>query len=393
MGNPTAFDERLLDFATEIEEKYLRAIAEHGSARKAATALGVVKSSITSSMIRLKKRAAMRGYSPQHGMTKTVPNGYLVKGVSTYYDPDGKVRGQWVKSALDDEKRIEFVKQAIVALTEDIKGAAKPIPQPTVKRDDLLCVYPLGDPHIGMHAWGKETGDDFDLTIAKRLTMSAVDRLVESAPPSDTALLLPLGDVFHANDQTNATPAHKHPLDVDGRFVKVLHVGIQTFRYAVERLLEKHQKVVVRFVSGNHDPQAIWALAFTIAAFFDNEPRVEVDLSPSAHWYYRFGKVLIGATHGDKSKSNQLMGVMAADRPEDWGQTKHRHWLCGHVHHSSVQEYPGCTVETFRTLAAADSYAAGYGYRAGRDMRCLVYHIEHGEIERHRADVGALTGV
>ncbi len=81
---------------------------------------------------------------------------------------------------------------------------------------------------------------------------------------------------------------------------------------------------------------------------------------------------------------------MACDRAEDWGQTKHRHWLCGHVHHSSVTEFPGVTVETFRTLAAADAYAAGHGYRAGRDMRAIVFHREHGEVERHRCDVGMI---
>ena len=387
------FDPQLVAFATQRELDYIEAIEKYGSGTKAAKPLGVTKTAVNDAMRSLRKRAAKHGYSPDHDMTKTVPEGFTVKGVSTYYDPDGKVRGQWVKSSADEESRIELVRQTIAALVENIKGTASQTQSPASTRGDLLCVYPLGDPHIGMRAWSEETGEDFDLSIARSLTTSAVDRLVESAPPADTAILLPLGDVFHANDQSNLTPAHKHQLDVDGRYVKVLQVGVQVFRYAIQKLLEKHQSVVVRFVSGNHDPQAIWALAFTIAAYFDNEPRVEVDLSPAAHWYYRFGKVLLGATHGDKSKANQLMGVMAADRPEDWGQTRHRHWLCGHVHHTSVAEFPGCTVETFRTLAAADSYAAGYGYRAGRDMRCLVFHRDHGEVERHRADVGMLTGV
>ena len=387
------FDPQLVAFATQRELDYIEAIEKYGSGTKAAKPLGVTKTAVNDAMRSLRKRAAKHGYSPDHDMTKTVPEGFTVKGVSTYYDPDGKVRGQWVKSSADEESRIELVRQTIAALVEDIKGTARQTQAPAVTRGDLLCVYPLGDCHIGLRTWQEETGDSFDLNIARSLTTSAVDRLVESAPPADTAILLPLGDVFHANDQSNLTPAHKHQLDVDGRYVKVLQVGVQVFRYAIQKLLEKHQSVIVRFVSGNHDPQAIWALAFTIAAYFDNEPRVEVDLSPSAHWYYRFGKVLLGATHGDKSKANQLMGVMAADRPEDWGQTRHRHWLCGHVHHTSVAEFPGCTVETFRTLAAADSYAAGYGYRAGRDMRCLVFHRDHGEIERHRADVGMLTGV
>jgi hypothetical protein len=32
-------------------------------------------------------------------------------------------------------------------------------------------------------------------------------------------------------------------------------------------------------------------------------------------------------------------------------------------------------------------YVAGQGYRAGRDMRLIIYH---GEIERHRCDVAML---
>jgi UDP-2,3-diacylglucosamine pyrophosphatase LpxH len=289
------------------------------------------------------------------------------------------------------DRQAELMRIAVAALSEEVKGLAKPIKEPAKASSDLLCVYPMGDPHFGLYAWAKECGDNFDLNEARRLTLGAVDRLVASSPAADTALLLLLGDIFHANDQTNQTPAHKHQLDVDSRFVHVLQVGIETFRHAIRRLLEKHQRVVVRCCPGNHDPQAVWALAFTLAAYFDNEPRVEIDLSPAAHWFFRFGKVLIGSTHGDKSKAEQLLGVMACDRAEDWGQTKHRHWYCGHVHHSSVKEYPGVTVETFRTLAASDAYAAGHGYRAGRDMRLIVLHSEHGEIERHRADIGMIA--
>lgn len=380
----------LRTWATVRELEYIEALEKHGSMAKASKALGLNKGRISDSLQRLTLRAAMKGYSPQHDMTHTVPDGFKVKGVSTYYGDDGKPRGQWVKSSADEERRAEMMRAAIAALSEDVRGLAPLTIAPTKTEADLLTVYPLGDPHIGMRAWSRECGENFDLKIAERLTLSAVDRLVQASPASEFAIILPLGDVFHANDQTNQTPAHRHQLDVDSRHVHVLQIGIKTFRHAVIRALEKHANVTVRFVSGNHDPESVWALAFTISAYFETDPRVTVDLSPAAHWFYRFGKVLLGATHGDKSKAEQLPGIMACDRAEDWGLTKHRHWLCGHVHHSSVKEFPGVTVETFRTLAAADAYAAGHGYRAGRDMRALVFHREHGEIERHRCDVGMI---
>lgn len=383
-------DVRLKDFGNELQAERLDAVNTHGSIVAAARAMGLSKTAVAQSIDILKRNAALRGYSPANDMTKVVPDGFKVKGVSTYYDKDGKTRGQWVKSSADAERREQLVKEMYQAMASDIPKLGE-IAAPFKKVNaDLLNVIPMGDPHFGLYAWAEESGDDFDTDIARQLTLGAVDRLMASAPDAETCIILPLGDVFHANDQSNVTPGHKHQLDVDTRFVKVLGIGIQTYRHAIIRALEKHQKVVVRFVSGNHDPQAIWALAFTVHAFFENNPRVTVDLSPSKFWYYEHGKVLIGSTHGDTVKHENLLGVMASDQPEAWGRTKHRYWYTGHVHHQSVKEFPGVVCESFRTIAAKDAYASGHGYRAGRDMVCITQHIIHGEVERHRCDIGMI---
>jgi hypothetical protein len=383
-------DPQIVQYATVRQLEYIDALKNHGSQNKAAKALGIKRQCIGESMARLARLAALKGYSPAHDMTHTVPDGFLVKGVSTYYDKEGKASGQWVKSAADHDRMREIMEAAVRVMSEDVRGLAPMGAKPAHALSDILAVYPFGDPHVGLYTWARECGEDFDLAIGKRLTLAAVDRLVESTPAAETAILLLLGDVFHMNDQTNATPGHKHQLDVDSRYVKVLEVGIATYRHAVIRALEKHQNVVVKMIPGNHDPQAIWALAFTISAYFASEPRVEVDLCPSKFWFYKFGKVLLGSTHGDTCKHEQLPGIMAADRPEDWGTTKHRYWYTGHVHSQNIKEFPGVVCESFRTLAAKDSYAAGYGYRAGRDMLAIIHHKEHGEIERHRCDIGMI---
>jgi len=388
----TAFDTQLRSYATVRELEYIEAIEKHGSQRKAAVALGVSKNAICDSINNLKKRAAKRGYSPEHNLIHPVAPGQMLRGASQLYR-----RGEaeplltWVKSSADQAWQEEMMRATIAAMSEDVRGMAPISQAPAHISKDIITVFPFGDPHVGLFCWAKEVGEAFDLEIGRKLTLGAVDRLMETAPASDIAILLLLGDVFHMNDQTNQTPAHKHQLDVDSRFVKVLQVGIETYRHAILRALEKYNKVVVKLMPGNHDPQAIWALAFTLSAYFSNEPRVEVDLNPSKFWYYRFGTTLLGSTHGDTVKHGQLGAIMACDRPADWGQTKHRYWLTGHVHSKNVQEFPGVICESFRTTAASDSYANGHGYRAGRDMSCIVYHAEHGEIERHRCDVGMIS--
>lgn len=389
MTAPAVVDERLKEWATETQCRYIDAVIQHGSMREAARHLGVNFTTVRDAIRAAQGRAAIKGFSPAHDMTKTVPDPFVVKGTSTLYDETGKPRMQWVKSQLSEDKREALLREFAQSLADGVKGLA-PISTPPSKRaDDLLCVYPWGDPHFGMYAWWQDAGADFDLDTAERLTCSAVDRLVSSAPEGSVGMLLNLGDMFHADNQRNTTNSG-HQLDVDGRWSKVQQVGLRAMIHCIRRMLEKHTIVIVRINKGNHDGHSSYALSLMLSCFFHSDPRVLVDLSPGLCWYYQFGSVLIGSTHGDTIKGKDMGAVMAADKPREWGNTTHRYWYVGHIHHKDVKEYPGVIVEYMRTLAARDAWHQGMGYRAGRDMQLIVHHREHGEIERHRCDVGML---
>lgn len=391
MGTPKyRMDEGYKQFATETQSKYIDAINKTKSKRAAARSCGVNYTTLHKAIENLEKKAAIQGFSPKHLNIHPAAPGFKVKGHSTLIDKrTGEPVLQWVKTTADAEAQEIAIREFVMYLAQDVKGLAPVTPPPVHVTNDLLCVYPMGDPHFGMYAWWQEAGSDFDVEIAERLTCGAIDRLVASAPPARTALLLNLGDMFHADNQQNISKSG-HQLDVDGRWAKVQQVGLRSMIHSVRRLLEKHEVVKVRINKGNHDGHSSYALALMIDAYFQAEPRVEVDLSPAVMWYYKFGNVLIGSTHGDTIKGPDMMSVMAADRHEDWGSTKHRYIYVGHVHHQDVKEYRGGIVEYFRTLAARDAWHAGQGYRAGRDMRLIVMHQEFGEVERHRCDVAML---
>lgn len=382
-------DEGLKQFATERQVEFIDAYNEHGSLRKTAAALGICAGTIQKSFDGLKSRAARQGYSPEHDLTKIAPDPFIVRGYSNYYDKDGKLRGQWLKTKVNDSKVEQMVRDFVIMLAEDIKGLAPIVQPPPLCNQDILTVIPMGDPHFGLYAWQEDAGDNFDLTIAENLTCGAIDRLIASSPNSDTALLLNLGDMFHADNQKNVTNSG-HQLDVDGGWAKVQQIGLKATIYCLQRLLEKHQNVIFRINKGNHDGHSSYALALMISCYFANEPRMHVDLSPAVSWYYHFGKVLIGSTHGDTMKGNEMLSVMAADKPVEWGQSKYRYWYVGHVHHKDVKEYHGGIVEYFRTLAARDAWHQGQGYRAGRDMCAIIIHKDYGEIERHTCDIGMI---
>ena len=260
---------------------------------------------------------------------------------------------------------------------------AEPVAVQDYPRDeDLLNVFPIGDAHIGMLSWAAETGNNFDLKIAEQNLFAAIDRLVAVAPAARQALVVNLGDFVHADGKGNTTTKGT-PVDVDGRWAKIISVAIRVLRRIVARCLEKHDEVRLINEIGNHDANTSVFLALCLQQFYETEPRVSIDTSPSKFHWHRFGKNLIGVTHGDTTKYKDLPGIMACDRAQDWGETLHRKWLCGHVHHDQLKELHGCTVETFRTLAPGDAWHSGQGYRSGRDSKLIVLHREHGEIERH----------
>jgi hypothetical protein len=317
------------------------------------------------------------------------PAGYLEKGRSTLYNRDGEVVAEWVKTSKEQEDQYKALVEAIGGLAdkwEKPKATKKPS---GFLSDDLLTLIPLGDPHLGLHCWDQETGQNFDLGIAESNLFTAVDHLVGLAPRSKQALLISLGDFFHADNNSNQTTKGTR-VDVDTRWAKVLRIGIRTIRRCIDRLLETHELVKFISVAGNHDAHTSIMLALAVAQYYENEPRVEIDTSPGKFQWVRFGSNLIGTTHGDTVKMKDLPTVMTCDRAKDWGETIHRYFYTGHVHHQRVLEAGGVIMESFRTLAPGDAWHRGQGYRSGQDLNLDVIHKKYGRINRHTVGINQI---
>lgn len=174
-------DEGYIKFATERETQYLAAIKEHGSILRASQAMGVARGTIQQGLRYLKKRAALQGYSPEHDMSKTVPDGFMVKGVSTYYDKDGKPTAQWVKSQADAARQEQIIREAFAAMAEGLPRV-RPKPAPAANDSHLLNCYVITDYHFGMLSWAEETGESWDISIAENLILRWFERAISLAP-------------------------------------------------------------------------------------------------------------------------------------------------------------------------------------------------------------------
>ncbi|WP_291295804.1 hypothetical protein [Elioraea sp.] len=322
---------------------------------------------------------------PELGEPYQAPAGYAIKGESALVDAEGRLVQKWIKTreGAVGAGLVEALQEAFAAQ----RGAAAVPAPPALPVPELLTVYPLPDLHVGLYAWGRETGDNYDTDIAVARTIEMVSGLLAQSPPSRHAVLLGLGDYFHQNDQSAATPASKHRLDVDGRWPRVYAAGARLVVALVDLLAARHERLELVMLPGNHDPDAATCLTVSLAMFYGGHERIRVHDEPGLTWYRRHGAVLLGATHGHTMKPDRMAMMLAADRPQDWGEAAHRHFFFGHVHSESAREVGPVRVESFNTPAGRDAWNAAAGYRAGQSLSAITFHAAHGEIMRHRVNL------
>jgi hypothetical protein len=214
----------------------------------------------------------------------SLPSGHSIDRQSVLVDGKGTVHARWLRVKQDD---LEAYIGHLIEVFDSYKGLVPRIRAPKVVNKDLMTTYVLADPHIGMLSWARETGDAYDLDIGRERLLSSVQELMASTPPSKTAVILNLGDWYHIDDSKNETPASHHRLDADGRYGKIIELGIQVMISVIELALTKHESVVVKSLAGNHDVHASVALSHAIAATFKNNPRVTVDTDPDPFFFLR----------------------------------------------------------------------------------------------------------
>lgn len=374
-------DDQLAQFATDKQWEYYTKSCELGSNRQAAKFFGVTATVVDVAIRSLKAKAAVSGYAPNHDMTRVAPAPFIVRGISTYYNAEGKASGQWVKSRLDDVQLQEMMRQTIDAMKEEIPRLTA-LPAPPLTNDNLLNCYVITDYHLGMLSWDEETGENWDVAIAEKLVIKWMEQAIAQSPNADTAVFAQLSDFLHFDGMDAVTPASKHLLDVDTRFAKLVRSAIRVLRTIIDMLLAKHQNLRIIMADANHDPVSqIW-LREWFSVLYENEPRVTVDKSPNPYNAYEFGNVALFFHHGHKRKVANVSEVFAGQFREMFGRTKYAYAHMGHYHSIDIKENNLMIVEQHRTLAPGDAYSARGGWLSGRDAKVISYDRRYGEVSR-----------
>lgn len=385
----------------------VEAVELHGSQAKAADAIGLSRTGIQTRLNEAARRGMLlKGEQPMPGYEiKSVaskigdkwvkqvqapgeefapPEGFKPGRITVLTDADGREQLKWQRWN-PDELSIEAIIENVKSAFAGYEPAAKPTPRPALVKPDLLTLIPLADWHIGMFAWHREVSQNWDMDIAERVLGEAVEDLVSASTPSGTGVVLVGGDLLHSDNNDNKTARSGNALQVDGRYQKTVRTAIHLVVRTIDAALRKHEKVIVRVLPGNHDEHASVAVTWALHAWYRNEPRVQVDVDASLFWWFPFGKVLLGATHGHTVKIKEMPSIMAHRRAEDWGRSKWRYIHGFHLHHKEVlaTEGKGVICEIHQAPIPQDAWHFGAGFLSGRSMQAIRYHREYGEVGRN----------
>ena len=314
---------------------------------------------------------------PEAVEKETVPEGHVVKGVSSLVGADGRVIQSWVKTRegeTDPAKAADDVKAAF----RKWKPKGQLIDPPADSDDDLMTVYIINDWHIGLLAWQRELPYSWDLKIAEQAIGGACRDLVAATPRSGRAVLLGLGDLLHADNPRNETEASGHKLDVDGRQPKSVEVCIHMLSDLTEQLARKHETVDVEILPGNHDKNHTVAMRWGLKGLMNLNPRISVNIEPAPRWFDLFGVNYLAAAHGDGAGRAEMWSVMANERPDMWAAGKVRHAHTAHIHHDTLTEKNGVSVFSHQAPVKRDFWHYWKGFHSGRSVKAFTYHKTRG---------------
>lgn len=252
-----------------------------------------------------------------------------------------------------------------------------------VKQDDehLLIVDPA-DIHIGKLAESFETGEDYNNQIAVQRVREGVEGILHKARGFriDKILFVGGNDILHIDTPRRMTTSGT-PQDTEGMWYSNFLIAKELYIEVLNRLL-KVADVHFVYNPSNHDYTHGFFLADVIQTYFKDCKNITFDCSIAHRKYFVYGDNLIGTSHGDGGKTQDLPLTMAHESP-DWSRCKHRYFYIHHFHHKVSKDYMGVCVEALRSPSGTDSWHHRNQYQhAPKAIEGFIHHPKFGQIAR-----------
>lgn len=255
--------------------------------------------------------------------------------------------------------------------------------QRTIGTNNYLLVIDPADIHIGKLASSFETGEDYNTQIAVNRVKEGVQGILDKSSGFgiDQILFVAGNDILHIDTPKRVTTSGT-PQDTDGMWYENFLVAKKLYIDVLDSLIRVADVHFV-FNPSNHDYQSGFFLADSIKSWYNGCKNITFDTSIAHRKYYRYYNNLIGTTHGDGAKPQDLPLLMAQESKDDWSAAKHRYVYIHHIHHKMSKDYVGVTVEALRSPSGTDSWHHRNGFQhSPKAVEGFIHSKDFGQIAR-----------
>lgn len=241
----------------------------------------------------------------------------------------------------------------------------------------------LSDLHLGKAAHGEGWWEELKAACQELI------RAASNSNPLDIgeAHIVLLGDTLNSEGRRATTTAgtpQDDALDWRGEFTLAREFVADVAEYTYRVL---NAPVHVHIIAGNHDFERSYYLTDSLWGYFRTHPGVKIDLDDGIRKYIRWGKTLIGLSHGESIKPIDLAMTMFQEGSSIG--IAHRQWHLGHYHTRREEEVHGVLMRWFGTPSSPGEWEVTKGYNHNkREVVGILHDVEDGEVASFRRVVG-----
>lgn len=230
-------------------------------------------------------------------------------------------------------KQFEYTERNIEEfLLKLSKSYQSPKQNPTnYNKDGKLLELNIADLHLGKLCWVGDSNDHYDEKVAEERFFHIInDVLTKTSMYKYNKIVFVWSNDFFHYDTIAKTTTGGTPQDTNLRWQQMFELGSEMLVKAID-LLSKVAPVETMYIASNHDKMISYFATKYLSAWFRNTDQVIVSKDSRSRKFMKFGKCLIGWTHGNQEKKriNKWLQVEAA---KEWGETLYREVHAAHIH-------------------------------------------------------------
>ena len=280
----------------------------------------------------------------------------------------------------EEERQQEFIKELVSSLSEHSPRYDKI--KRTPSEDGHCLVLDPADVHVGKLCDSFEVGEEYNSQIAVKRCLDGVDGIIQKSNGFSIDKIYFIGgnDILHVDTPGNTTTGGTKQ-DASDMWYRSFLMAKQLYVDILEKLIAIADVHFV-FNPSNHDYMSGFMLAECIQTHFRKCKNITFDCSIAHRKYFNYGNSLIGTTHGDGAKQQDLGSLMSIEAKEDWAYSEHRYFFTHHIHHKVQKDYINVCVESLRSPSPADSWHSKKGYVNKPAIEGFIMSKEKGQVAR-----------